>query len=649
MAYAPQEDSLVDRTLDGRYLVREHIADGGMGSVYIALDTRLDRDVALKIMRPELARDPEFVERFRSEARAAARLTHPNAVAVYDQGEDDKIVFLAMELVEGRTLRAWLRQVGALTPREALEVTEAVLSALNAAHARGIVHRDIKPENVLIAADGHVKVADFGLARAVTATTATGLSGPLLGTVAYLSPEQVEHGSADERSDLYAVGLLLHELLTGRPAVDGPTPINIAWQHVNGTVPPPSAAVAALPPELDDITTWATQRDPADRPSTAGALLERVRAALDTLPDEVLDRRPEPAAPTQAGQTPAPGHDTGTIKRHTRVIPRAHGATASTAKPAAAPPTRAVVEPGESAGAAAPRKRARSGPLVLLLLLAAALITAGGYWFFGPPSARVLPELTGLQSVQAQDSLTALDLRPNVEDGYSEEVPRGQVIASDPSHGSSLRRGDEVLLVVSKGPERYDVPDLAGMTVAQAGAALKELKLSLGAQTPSFSEKVPAGKVISSEPATGTTLRPGTAVKVTVSKGRQPVAVGDWVGTSLEDVQAELEERGLKISVAGTEFSSRIDKGAVLSQQPADGTLFKGDTVTVTVSKGPDLVKVPNVRGETSAEAKAALESAGFSVKINRIAGGLFGTAHSTVPAAGKGAPRGGTVVLNVV
>lgn len=641
MALAQQEDSLVGRTVDGRYLVREHIADGGMGSVYVALDTRLDRDVALKIMRPELARDPQFIERFRREARSAARLAHPNAVAVYDQGRDEKVVFLAMELVEGRTLRAWLRQVGALTAREALNVIVALLAALQAAHAKGIIHRDIKPENILIAADGHVKVADFGLARAATSTTATGLTGPLLGTVAYLSPEQVEYGIADERSDLYAVGLLLYELVTGRPAVDGPSPINIAWQHVHGTVPPPSEAAPGVPPQLDELTTWATRSCPAERPEGAQALLGKARAALATLPADVLDARPRPAPPTPRADPRDSGQDTGTIRHHTRVIPRADGSSGLPLPnlPAASP-----------FAEKAARKRSRRGPVLLLLgLVTAALVAGGSYWFLGPPSARILPEVAGMHSVEAQDAVASADLRPATGDGFSEDVPRGEVIVSEPAEGTSLRRGDNVLLIVSQGPERYDVPDLSGMPPEQAAEALAEVSLTAGSLTQVFNESVPTGQVVSSTPAEGATLKPGTAVALAVSKGRQPVSVGDWVGAQLDDVQAELEERGLQLSVAGTEFSSRVKQGGVLRQDPAEGTLFKGDTVTVTVSKGPDLVKVPNVRGETAADAKAALARAGFSVKVNRIAGGLFGTAHSTAPAAGNGAPRGGTIVLNVV
>lgn len=639
MALAQQEHSLVGRTVDGRYRVSEHIADGGMGSVFVALDTRLDRDIALKIMRPELARDPQFVERFRREARSAARLTHPNAVAVYDQGEHENIVFLAMELIEGRTLRAWLRQVGVLTPREALNVIVALLAALQAAHVKGIIHRDIKPENILIAADGHVKVADFGLARAVTSTTATGLTGPLLGTVAYLSPEQVEHGTADERSDLYAVGLLLHELVTGRPAVDGPTPINIAWKHVHGTVPPPSDAVPGLPPQLDQLTRWATRRAPAERPESAAALLSKARTALATLPASVLDARPDQATSTSEDGPGASAANTGTTRHRTRVIPRAGGATALP------PPDPSADLPAQAKAT----KRPRWGPVVVLALFTAVLVAAGSYWFVGPASARILPEVVGRHSVEAQDAVASADLRPVTGDGFSEDVPRGEVITSEPAEGTSVRRGDDVLLIVSKGPERYDVPDLSGMSPQQAAKALREVSLTAGDQAQVFDESVPAGQVVSSTPAKGAPLGPGTVVTLAVSKGRQPVAVGDWVGTQLEQVQAELEERGLQVSLAGTEFSSRVTQGAVLSQDPAQGTLFAGDTVTVTVSKGPDLVKVPNVRGETTADAQAALERAGFSVKTNRIAGGLFGTAHSTAPAAGKGAPRGGAIVLNVV
>ncbi|HEY3535107.1 MAG TPA: protein kinase, partial [Pedococcus sp.] len=271
-------ESLEGRVLDGRYRVQSHIADGGMASVYLALDTRLDRDVALKVLRPDLAHDEAFAGRFRREARSAARLSHPNVVAVYDQGEDEGLMFLAMEYVPGQTLREVIRSEGPLTPRAALDLVTPVLQALAAAHRAGLIHRDVKPENVILREDdGTVKVADFGLARAVSSHTTTSQTGVLLGTVAYLSPEQVERGIADARSDVYAAGLILFEMLTGAKAFTGDSPIHVAYQHVHGSVPAPSSRVASVPAELDSLVALATARDPDHRPADAGELLEQVR------------------------------------------------------------------------------------------------------------------------------------------------------------------------------------------------------------------------------------------------------------------------------------------------------------------------------------------------------------------------------------
>ncbi|MGN6636406.1 MAG: protein kinase domain-containing protein, partial [Oryzihumus sp.] len=285
-------ESIVGRVLDGRYRVLSHIADGGMASVYVALDQRLDREVALKVMRPGLASDDTFVSRFRREARSAARLSHPHVVAVYDQGEDGSEVFLAMELVNGHTLRQVMKSEGPLTPRAALDILDPVLQALAAAHAAGLIHRDVKPENVILREDGMVKVADFGLARAVSAHTSTSQTGSLLGTVAYLSPEQVERGIADARSDVYAAGLLLFEMLTGTKAYTGETPIHVAYQHVHSQVPAPSTRMPSVPPELDALVARSTARDPDERPRDAGEFLAELRQVRAGLGQDELDRRP---------------------------------------------------------------------------------------------------------------------------------------------------------------------------------------------------------------------------------------------------------------------------------------------------------------------------------------------------------------------
>ena len=333
-------DALIGRTLDGRYRVLRRIADGGMATVYLGVDERLDREVALKVMRPHLVHDESFVTRFRREARSAASLSHPNVVAVYDQGEDDGTVFLAMEYVPGLTLREVLHEEGPLSPRAALDVLEPVLLALAEAHAKGLIHRDVKPENVIINDNGTVKVADFGLARAVSSQTVTSTSGLLLGTVAYLSPEQVERGVADARSDVYAAGLVLFEMLTGTKAFTGETPIHVAYQHVHGGVPVPSSRVPGLPPALDDLVAVATARDPDERPTDAADFLDLVRRTRATLSPAALDARPAGAAAAAAASVP-----TSTAAFPVRSTPAADAAAAAGAAGAAgrwaSPPGRA--------------------------------------------------------------------------------------------------------------------------------------------------------------------------------------------------------------------------------------------------------------------------------------------------------------------
>ncbi len=323
-------DAAVGRVLDGRYRVLSRIADGGMATVYLARDERLDRDVAVKIMRPDLARDQAFVARFQREARLAAGLSHPNVVAVHDFGTDGGDMFLVMEYVEGQTLRERITSRGAMSVRAALAIFDPILQALDAAHRAGLIHRDIKPENVILRDDGTVKVADFGLARAITSTTTTGESGVLLGTVAYLSPEQVERGIADARSDVYAAGLICYEMLTGQKAFQGDTPIHVAYQHVHGSVPAASDRVATVPREIDRLVALASARDPDERPRTAGELLTEVRRTRSALPATTLDatatvprrcRRPRPSSCLGPTLCPSPDPARAPRRRFRSVTP----------------------------------------------------------------------------------------------------------------------------------------------------------------------------------------------------------------------------------------------------------------------------------------------------------------------------------------
>ncbi|WP_106296631.1 Stk1 family PASTA domain-containing Ser/Thr kinase [Knoellia remsis] len=644
-------DNLVGEILDGRYRVLERLADGGMATVYLAVDTRLDREVALKVMRPHLAQDEAFRSRFHREARSAARLSHPGIVAVFDQGEDDGAMFLAMEYVPGQTLREVIRAEGGLTPRAALDIIVPVLDALGAAHRAGIVHRDVKPENVILREDGAVKVADFGLARAVTSQTVTSSSGLLLGTVSYLSPEQVERGIADARSDVYAAGLVLFEMLTGSKAFDGDTAINVAYQHVHGGAPRLSSRMPDAPDVLDELVAAATSRDPDERPVDAAAFAAMARTARRELTPGELDDRPATAADgesTLARTTALP------LERPTRDQTPATVAAAPVDGPSlreqvrGAPPATAGVatRPARDPGL---RRRAVWPWLLVVVSAAIAAVTA---WFFlaGPGAPTIVPAVVNQPLAAAEASLRAQHLDPNAEEAFSETVAKGLVISTDPVASREVRRGTAVTVVVSKGPERYAVPPLAGVTLAEARQRLGDLNLTAGKVTEKFDEKVPEGQVIATDPKAGTALKRDAAVALTVSKGRQPIEVTNFTGKPLDTAKASLEKAGLSLEVSGEQNHDTIPAGSIISQDPTGGTLFKGGKVTVVVSKGPVLVAVPDVTRKQVGEATQILEAAGFKVAVRQAIPGLnFGTVQAMDPAAGTQLPKGSTVTLTTV
>lgn len=619
-------DSLVGRLVDGRYTVIERIAEGGMASVYLATDTRLDREVALKVLRPHLATDPDFVARFRREARSAARLSHPNIVAVHDQGEDDGAQFLVMEYVPGHNLREILDREGALTPRAAIDIITPVLDGLGVAHKAGLVHRDVKPENVIVREDGTVKIADFGLARAVSSMTATSTTGVLLGTAAYLSPEQVERGIADARSDVYAAGLVLFEMLTGRKAMPGDNAIQVAYSHVHHGVPRASEVSDGIPDALEEVVATATSRDPDERPVDGAAMASLVRTARRELTPEELDAKPIGAAPAQVRQSTARIDLTGGAAT-TQALPRA----------AAPPPIPQRV-----------RRRA-VWPWVAVVLSALLAAATAWFFFFGPGSLRAVPVVAGQPVDTAQQALQAQGLDWTVEQVFSETVAAGTVIKSDPTAGTEIPRNRPVTLQVSKGQERYAVPPVVGGTVEAARGALAGQRLKVGKISEVYDEKAPQGTIISTDPKAGTKVKRNAAVALVVSKGRQPIKVTDWTGKSAAEAKAALTKAGLKVDDSRQENSDTVPAGSVISQSPSSGELFRGDQVALVVSKGPVLVDVQNFVGKQAGEAKSALEALGFQVKIEQLLPGInFGTVQSQDPGSGQ-APKGSTITLFTV
>ncbi|NNJ07641.1 Stk1 family PASTA domain-containing Ser/Thr kinase [Streptomyces sp. PKU-MA01144] len=623
--------------LDGRYRVDARIAVGGMATVYRAVDTRLDRLVALKVMHPALAADASFVERFIREAKSVARLSHPNVVGVYDQGAQGAYVYLAMEYVAGCTLRDVLRERGALRPRAALDILEPVLAALGAAHRAGFVHRDMKPENVLIGDDGRVKVADFGLVRAVGSVTSS--TGSLLGTVSYLAPEQIQSGTADTRADVYACGVVLYEMLTGAKPHSGDTPAQVLYRHLGEDVPPPSAAVPGLAPELDGLVAAATARDPESRPGDAVALLGRTREARAALGDDQLDAVP-PQARTPVAETPAGSEDRTSVIA--RPLPTAGGTVERTSllemPPGGPPPSRP-----EGRRLPAPRRGVLAAVVAVLLLLGA----GAGVWYINSGQFTRVPTVLGQTEAAAKERLAAAGLDvETVRKGFSDAYDRGTVMAVDPDPGQRIRHNGSVTLVVSRGPEIVKVPELEGLKLADARSALREAGLAPGVITREFSDEAAQGTVIGSDPAAGTERRPDSAVALVVSKGA-PIDIPDVTGESVEDATSALEDAGLKVRVAPEQVHSPEQAGAVARQSPAEGgRAAGGDTVTLTVSKGPRMVEVPDVTGDSLDDARRELQQAGFEVKVERSFPFLGDTVESQSVEGGEQAAEGSTITI---
>ena len=649
-------DPLLGRLVDGRYRVDEQIARGGMATVYRATDTRLDRTVALKVMHPSFAEDPDFVARFTREARAAARLSNPHIVKVFDQGQDGSVIFLAMDYVPSRTLRDVLGERGRLSVPEALTVIDPVLQALAAAHADSVVHRDVKPENVLIGDDGHVYVTDFGLARATnSASTQHATAGMLLGTVAYLSPEQVSPGVSDERSDVYSAGVVMFEMLTGSPPFTGTEAIAVAYRHVNEDVPAPSS-VDGVSDLLDDVVLDATRRDPSSRPADASALLRQVRAV--PRPEISIDLQQTMVVPIPIGAA-AVRHDTTVSAAASPAVadsgpPTVDAPPGDVVPPAAdgVPPAKPP-SPGQALDPAAHRKRNRRRGVVALVVVLLLAVGAGAFaWWLGEGRYATVPRVTGLTAEQATKQLEAEGLEVQfAPQEFSEIVKAGEVISSDPDQGAQISSGGTVTLTVSKGPERYDVPNVVGDKLADAKEALKETNLAVGDVTRKYSDTVATDLVISAEPKAGSPVRPGTRVNLVVSKGLPPVTVPNLVGDSTSSAQDQLAKLNLGYRKSDEKYDNKVPAGAVISQTPASGTsLEQGSTVSVVVSLGPPLVEVPWVVDMPLEEAIAELKRAGFKYTTYDLFGiSPLNRVARQDPEGGTQAPKGSVIDLGLV
>ncbi|MER5388850.1 Stk1 family PASTA domain-containing Ser/Thr kinase [Saccharopolyspora sp. NPDC002686] len=618
--------SLVGAMLERRYRVDALIARGGMSTVYRGLDTRLDRPVAIKVMDAQYSGDRSFVERFEREARAAAKLHHPDIVAVYDQGVDhgtgEEHVFLVMQLVEGCTLRDLIMdERGPLPLATALSVIEPVLSALQAAHQAEMVHRDVKPENVLISTDGSVKVADFGLVRAA-AEAGTTSGSVILGTVAYLSPEQVTTGAADARTDVYAAGIVLYEMLTGRPPYVGDTALSVAYRHVNDDVPPPAEQVPDLPPAINDLVVRATRRDPAQRPQSAEAFLTELQQARHELGISLVPV-PVPESAEHTTLMPAVAADPPTAQ-----IPAVQAAP----PPQQPNPTRAMLRPTTdddftqemAAVPAGPVRERRNGRRTVaiwtaIVLVLAALVGGAAFWL-GLGSYVDVPKLVGQQEAAAQKALSDLELTGNVTRENDNNVPEGVVISSNPREGSQVRSGSSVDLVVSLGKPK--VPEIAeGTPLAEAESIIRNAKLQPkhDQSADQFHTSVPEGRVISVDPAPGTPLNISGEVSLIVSKGPPPVPVPDVRGMSRDDAFATLANAGFEPYELGREFNSDVAADHVIGTDPEIGTEVKLVGKPRIGVKLSNAVTVPSLNGVSVEEAQQQVAALGLRLNVNAI------------------------------
>jgi serine/threonine protein kinase/beta-lactam-binding protein with PASTA domain len=601
---------MIGRLIDGRYQVRSRIARGGMATVYLATDLRLERRVAIKIMHGHLSDDSAFKERFIQEARSAARLAHPNVVNVFDQGQDLDMAYLVMEYLPGITLRDLLQEHKKLTTEQTLDILEAVLSGLSAAHKAGIVHRDLKPENVLLADDGRIKIGDFGLARAASANTATGAA--LLGTIAYLSPELVTRGVADTRSDIYAVGIMTYEMLTGEQPFKGEQPMQIAYQHANDSVPTPSTKNPRVPVELDELVLWATAREPDQRPRDARAMLEEVA---------VIQSGTSAGVPT-----------TSTATQRTMVFPSAaptsRGGTLPTQvlSPVRRNEAPQLTTSVDELSSRAQRRHVRGWWLFALVILLAALAGGTGWYFGSGPGANVVIPSTlrgeSLADARAQLEALGLHVAPTATPHTDPRVPVGDVVGTTPVAGTSVSKGGEITLIRSTGPAQLKLPHVVGSAESAARDAIKKAGFVTDRTViRQFSSSIPAGQVIDDLDSDGKSLTgratysEGRTIQLIVSAGALP----NVKGLTPAAAEQKLADVHLGATTGSSVYDSTVPSGDVIKIDPGvvNGTprVFREgqDDVVLIISRGPQLVTIPDVINQSWFAAKRALIAAGFT------------------------------------
>ena len=658
-----QTDSLIGSVLGGRYEIVARVNRGGTAVVYRGIDRRLGRTVAVKVIHSDLSGDPDYVKRFDREARAAAILSHPNIVAVFDQGHAGDRPYIVMEYIHGQSLRSIISSSAPLPPALALSYADEVAKALAAAHDAGIIHRDIKPENVLITNDGQVKVTDFGLAKTLTAQTSTASHGVLMGTMSYIAPEIPQSGASSKASDIYSTGVMMYEMLTGKKPHTGEDLSQVLYKHVHEDIRPPSEGLAGqaknrIPDYVDALVVACTSRNPNRRPADGRVLEEKIAKARRSLDAGLL-------------------HDASLVKEFSgdsAVEERTPVAPVSVLRPVAPvvggkqdAPALKLLKAAQDPHKPLPRKPAKKKkiPVAALIVLLVALIAVSGFAYWAAVGRWThVPAWTGMseQDVRAQAAADSFTI--DTIQAYSETIAEGQVIRTDPEQGTRVVKGSKVTLYISKGPERYEMPTVVGLSEADARAAIQSAHLALGTVTQDWSETVPEGIVISASKDPGDSLAPNTPVDLTVSKGREPIPITSYVGQTQDDAIQALTDAGFKVVTTencytdpddGQEkcFSSTLPDGSVVGQFPpaCEGcTGHRGDTITLVISKW---IAIPDVLFEDLNDAVTDLQSAGFVVSqppVNANTSGVtVNRAIRTDPMAGQLVPYGTTVILYYV
>jgi eukaryotic-like serine/threonine-protein kinase len=607
---------LEDAVFNGRYKIIEKVGGGGMADVYKAEDQVLGRTVALKILHKQFASDEGFLERFRREARAAAKLTHPNIVSIYDVGEEGGVHFIVMEFVKGMTLKKLIQKDAPLSTEKVVHISMQIAKAMEFAHEHEIIHRDIKPQNVIITDNGEIKVTDFGIARAGATSTMT-RTGAVMGTAHYISPEQAQGSIVGPTTDIYSLGVVMYEMATGELPFRGENPVSVALKHINDTPIPPRSVFGDIPVSLEAVIIKCMTKNPNERYRSADAVREDLKRVIEGLPVKIV-----------GAATPAAGDPSDM----TRTIAAQNGL----------PSGRKV------------QKKPRWGLIAAIIAIVLILLIGGGvlaYTLISSPSI-VVPDIKGKTLSQAQQALDAVGLKLQVtKEVTNDKIAPGRVISQDPTAGAKMKKGGTVTVVMSKGLETVAAPDLTGKTEAEASALLKKAGLLLGKIDTGFSDTIAEGQVMAQSPKAGARVEKGGAIDITISGGAQQLKVPDVTNNTVDAATSILENSGFKVS-RFDDYNETIAKDHVIKQSPIAGEkAAKGSTVTITVSKGSSKVTMIDLRGMLQANAKAWLDSNGL-LMTTTPAPAPPGTPSTTVmtqnPSNSTVVDRGSTISLGV-